>query len=97
MVVTPTGLRSTGGSLSQRLSSDSLLACDPSRVESTHYVVAVCPCFAVEARAGLLLPPGAAASAVDFRTGRRRVGLAGSGGLGSVATTLYGVDVLSIA
>ena len=35
--------------------------------------------------------------AVDFRAGRRRVGLAGSGGLGSVATTLYGVDVLSIA
>ena len=101
MVVTPTGLRSTGGSLSQRLDSVHSWPTVLSRVDLTHYVVTVD--FAVDARAGLFLVLGTLVSAaglvsvVDFRTRRRRVALAGSGGLGSLAMILYGVDVLSIA
>ena len=42
MVVTSTGLRSTGGSLSQRLGSDHSWLTILSGVEVTRYVVTVC-------------------------------------------------------
>jgi len=75
LVVTSTGLRSTGGSLSQRLGSVHSWFTILSRVQATCYVVTV-------------------SFGDDFLTSLLLVGV---GALVSVATILYGVDVLSIA